>query len=296
MLNRKNPLKSAKLWLTMLAAPLLLVGCASLFFDFDSDFVSDDFIARETVTVGDITLSYIKAGDPNGQRVIFLHGTPGDAGGNWTGILRNVPKGYEFLAIDRPGFGFTKPKKALIPLDAQAAVLEPLLVTRNGKGTILLGHSLGGPVVAAAAAKYGDRVGGIIVAAGALDPDLEEVLFIQHVGNVPPFTWLIGSTLRNANRELIGLEKELRLLQPKLAGITQPIVIIHGTEDDLVPYANVAFMQKEFTGSASVEVMKLEQMNHFLQWNKQAEILEAVHKISAYLEMTARPITVKTAD
>jgi len=275
--------KSWKFWLTLLLTPMLLVGCSGLIVNFDSDFVSDTQVMRETVQADDITLSYLRTGDPTGQRVIFLHGTPGDAGGNWLQILRNVPEGYEFLAIDRPGFGHTKPRKPVTSLDAQAAVLEPLLVTRRGKGTILVGHSLGGPVVATAAADFPDKVGGIIIAAGALDPDLEEVLFIQYVGDVPPFSWLLDKTLRNSNRELIALEAELRLLQPKLASIAQPVLIVHGTKDELVPYANVAFMQREFTGSQYLDVITIDGMNHFLQWNKQAEIMEAIGKVQSHL-------------
>lgn len=283
-------IKSWKFWLTLLLAPMLLVGCSSLFIEFDSDFVSDEFISRETVQVGDISLSYLRAGDTNGQRVIFLHGTPGDAGGNWLNMLKMVPEGFEFIAIDRPGFGKTRPRDAVTSLNGQAIVLEPLLVVRGGKGTILVGHSLGGPIIAAAAARFPSKVGGIVVAAGALDPDLEEVLFIQHVGTVPPFSWLLDKTLRNSNQELIALEDELRLLQPKLASIRQPVMIVHGTEDELVPYANVAFMKREFTGTKHLEVTKIEGMNHFLQWNKNTEILAAVQKVSYWQEpnQTAR--------
>jgi pimeloyl-ACP methyl ester carboxylesterase len=277
-------MKSWKFWLTLLLAPMLLVGCSNLFVDVNSDFISDDIISRETVQVGDISLSYLRAGEPDGQRVIFLHGTPGDAGANWVPMLRAVPEGYEFIAIDRPGFGHTKPHKAVTSLDDQAAVLEPLLVVRGGKGTILVGHSLGGPIIAAAAANYPKSVGGIVIAAGALDPDLEDVWFIQRVGTIPPFSWLLDKSLRNSNRELIALEDELRLLQPKLAGITQPVMIVHGTKDELVPYANVAFMQREFTGTQHMKVTKLEGMDHFLQWKKAVEIFDAVKAIVVVLD------------
>jgi len=288
-------IKSWKFWLTLLLAPMLLVGCSSLFIEFDSNFVSDETISRETVQAGDISLSYIRSGDAGGQRVIFLHGTPGDAGGNWVNMLKMVPEGYEFIAVDRPGFGKTRPRDAVTSLDGQAAAIAPLLVTRGGKGTILVGHSLGGPIIAAAAATYPHKVAGIVVAAGALDPDLEEVLFIQHVGNVPPISWLLDKTLRNSNRELIALEGELRLLQPKLAHVKQPIIIVHGTADKLVPYANVAYMEREFTSSKHLAVAKLEGMNHFLQWNKNEEILEAVGKIVRLLKEPPQAAHLQTA-
>lgn len=279
MSRLKNILKSFKFWITLLVLPLVLIGCAGIFMDFESDFVSDEFVSRETLQVdvaGGIELSYLRSGDPNDQRVIFVHGTPGDAGGNWYNMLKNVPDGFEFIAVDRPGFGFTQPKKQLVELDAQAAALAPLFVTRNGKKTILAGHSLGGPIVAAAAANYPDTVGGILVLAGALDPDLEDVLFIQYVGNVPPISWLLPKVMRHSNRELIALEDELRLLQPRLASIKQPVTIVHGTEDELVPYANVPFMQRTMTGTSKLDIVKIDGMNHFLQWRQQDVIMKAV--------------------
>ena len=272
-------LKSFKFWGTLLVLPLLLIGCAGIFMDFESDFVSDEYVSRETLHVdvaGGIELSYLRSGDPSGQRVIFIHGTPGDAGGNWYNMLKNVPEGFEFIAVDRPGFGFTSPKKQLVELDAQAATLAPLFETRNGKKTILAGHSLGGPIVAAAAANYPDLVGGILVLAGALDPDLEDVLFIQYIGDVPPISWLLPKVMRHSNRELIALEDELRLLQPKLSSIEQPVTIIHGTDDELVPYANVPFMQRTMTGAKNLDIVKIEGMNHFLQWRQQDVVMNAV--------------------
>lgn len=260
----------------------MLVGCSKLFVNFDSSFVSDEFVARETVQSGKLTVSYLRSGDPHGQRVIFVHGTPGEAGSNWYEQLKNVPGGYEYIAIDRPGFGQTKPKKEITSLDAQAAALEPLLTSGNGKGTILVGHSLGGPIVAAAAVNYPDQILGILIAAGALDPNLEKVLFIQHIGNIPPFTWLLDSTLKHSNRELIVLENELKLLQPKLRAIRQPIVIVHGTEDKLVPYENVAFMHKELRKTKHLTTITIDGMNHFLQWRARSEIQSGIDELAAY--------------
>lgn len=37
-------------------------------------------LERRSIMVDGIRLSYVRAGDPNGRRVLFVHGTPGDAG------------------------------------------------------------------------------------------------------------------------------------------------------------------------------------------------------------------------
>lgn len=297
-MSRNTIFKSVKTWIFLGIIGVALVGCSAILPDFESDFISDDTVARETVhadVAGGIELSYLRAGDPNGQRVIFVHGTPGDAGGNWVGMLRQVPPGFEFIAVDRPGFGLTKPKKQLVRLNDQAAALAPLLIERNGKKTILAGHSLGGPIVATAAANYPDKVGAIMVLAGALDPDLEEVLFIQHVGNFPLISWMLPTAARHSNKELIALEDELRILDKNLPGIKQPVTIVHGTVDKLVPYENVPFMERRLTGTPLLHIVTIENMNHFLQWRQQAVIMDAVMTTAEMMEAsigdTPRTIT-----
>ncbi|UTW55191.1 alpha/beta fold hydrolase [Kordiimonas sp. SCSIO 12610] len=284
MMKYKNPLsllKKKKTW--ALLVPMLLVACSSILPDFESSFDSNDRIDRKTIKVNsgvrNFDLSYLINGNPEGQRVIFVHGTPGDAAG-WIEYLYNAPKDMEFISIDRPGFGKTRPKRATVSLDEQAAVLLPLLESGNGKPPILVGHSLGGPIVAAAAANYPDKVGAVIQLASAVDPGLEDVLFIQYVGNTPPISWLLPKAASNSNKELIWLEGELNLLSTKLDKIVQPVTIIHATDDSLVPYANVPYMEKTFINAAPLEIVTLEGVDHFLPWNSQPTLMKEIRKLS----------------
>lgn len=225
-------------------------------------------------------LSAVRAGDPAGRRVLFVHGTPGEASA-WAAYLADVPAGFEYVAVDRPGFGQSEPRDAVTALAAQAALLAPLLVERRGQQTILVGHSLGGPIVAQVAADFPEQVGALVIVAGSLDPALEEILFIQRVGEAWPFVHLLPRSLRNANREILALEPELRALKPRLGAIVQPVIIIHGTKDGLVPFANVPFMEEAFRSARSRETIVLDGANHFLPWNAKptidAAILKAAH-------------------
>ena len=75
-----------------------------------------------------IRLHYLRAGDPTGRRVIFVHGTPGSAYA-FTDYLVNVPSGFEFISVDRPGFGKSGPDGAVVSLRMQALALRPLVET-----------------------------------------------------------------------------------------------------------------------------------------------------------------------
>ncbi len=224
-------------------------------------------------------LSYLVNGDNRSRQIIFVHGTPGSAE-NWADYLLDVPEGLEYIALDRPGFGQSGPDGAIGSLAEQAAAVQRLLETRNGCRPILVGHSLGGPIVAWVAAANPGAVDGIIIAAGSLDPAQERIHPLQHLGEMWPVRPMLPRTIRNANQELMELKPWLEQLQPMLGQIRTRVFIIHGTEDDLVPYENVDFIRRHLTGAAEVTVDRLEGVNHFLPWNSKDRIEAAIQTLA----------------
>ena len=220
------------------------------------------------------TLSYLRSGDTTGTRVIFVHGTPGDATA-WSDYVLAPPPGTEVLALDRPGFGRSGPPGAITSLvDQSAAVLA--LMPDDRRPVVLLGHSLGGPIVARVAADHPERVAGLVMLAASLDPALEAIHPMQYVGAWGMVKPLLPRALRNANAELMALKPELEALALALPRIRARVVIVHGTKDALVPVANVPFMQAHLTGARCVKVLLLEGQNHFLPWNAEATVREAI--------------------
>jgi pimeloyl-ACP methyl ester carboxylesterase len=236
---------------------------------------------RYSVEVGpplSAQISYLRNGDATGPRVILVHGTPGSASG-WVDYVMKPPAGVEVVALDRPGFGNSGPVGAVTGLAEQAAAVIALL-PQDGRPAVLLGHSLGGPIVAYVAAQLAaerpQRVSAVVLLAASVDPALEDIHPMQHVGAWMPVRALLPRTLRNANAELMALKPELIALQRMLARINTKVVIVHGTKDDLVPVANVAFMQAQLTGARCVQTTVLEGRNHFLPWNSEAVVREAI--------------------
>jgi pimeloyl-ACP methyl ester carboxylesterase len=220
------------------------------------------------------TISYLRAGNATGARLILVHGTPGSATG-WTDYLLKPPAGVEVVALDRPGFGQSGPADAMPGLADQAAAVQALL-PEDGRRVVLLGHSLGGPIVAQLAADMPGRIDAIVLVAASLDPGLERIHPMQRVGAWVPVRPLLPRAIRNANAELMALKPELEALALALPRITAKVVILHGTQDDLVPVANVPFMQAHLTGARCITTTLLPGRNHFLPWNSEADVRQAI--------------------
>ncbi len=231
-----------------------------------------DLERRASITQTGLEVSYVRGGDELARRVIFLHGTPGDAGA-FAVYVREGIEGVESISIDRPGFGKTggKPMRSF---EAQAAVLEPLLVQHDGHWPVLVGHSLGGPIVARAAADFPDRVSAIVIIAGSLDPSLERPRWFNYAGaGLSP---LLSKALRVSNAEIFAAPEQTELLAGVLDRVRCPVVIVHGRKDGLVPYANVAYMERMFVNAASVHAITIDAGDHFLPWTHHSTIQDAV--------------------
>ncbi len=225
-------------------------------------------------------LSYLVGGDSTKPRVIYIHGTPGDATG-FADFVVNPVLGYQAISVDRLGFGKSGPKGGggVSSFAMQADAIAPLLVQRDGRWPVIVGHSLGGPIAAWMAGAYPDKVSGLVIVAGSLDPDQEKPGLAQEVATTDLARWFMPRALDNSMGELDAAKAQTKLLAPLLEKITCPVIIIHGTTDELVPYDNVKYIQKMLTHAASVQLVTIQKQGHFIPWERPDTIREAVETL-----------------
>ncbi len=211
--------------------------------------------------------------------VVMSHGSPG-ASDAFLDYLADsaLTRKARLVAYDRLGFGYTagfgRPEPSL---EAQAAALQAIAnQLAPGQKIILVGHSLGGPVIVRFAMDYPEQTAGLVIVAGSVDPTQEEHPWWQSVVDVPPVKWLIPKPFWTSNAEIIPLEKELEKMMPLWPKITCPVTIIHAIDDQLVPVANAHFAKKMLVNCPDLKLDILPDGDHFILWSRQERVKAAI--------------------
>jgi len=273
-------------------ALLLVVGIAISFHscmsfrmssrEIDDYFHQKNVVAKQHVYHTDNRMiNYVSAGDSTKALVLFIHGSPGSLSAfiHFLTDSTLLQRGL-LISTDRPGFGYSNFGRGVGSLHEQALILKPILEKyKNNRPVILIGHSLGGPLIARMAMDYPELVDGLVIVAGSIDPDLEpdEVWFRAPLAT-PFLSWLLPRSLRASNEEIYHLKPELEEMVPRWGEIHCPVVVIQGKKDSLVPAANAEFAKKMLV-NAPVEFVFKDDMDHFVPWSNPELIHDAIVKL-----------------
>jgi pimeloyl-ACP methyl ester carboxylesterase len=236
-----------------------------------------------TIMVGGTGVRYHWAGDPAKQLVVFVHGSPGSWEA-WAGFLSDkaLQRDFFLVAIDRPGYGGTEPGRTERSLARQGEAARSVFgLSKNPAPPILVGHSYGGPVAVQAAAQDPDRVGGVVLIAGSVDPALEVTKWYQIPADRWPLNRLIPTDLRVCNEEILALKSQLVDLASDPIWRNARFAVVHGEDDSLVPAGNADFVRTRVPPERLIDFRLIQGMGHFIPWQKPELIVEAIRKLAS---------------
>ncbi len=239
------------------------------------------------------TIHYVKSGDESKPLILFVHGSPGSLSAfiHFLADSALLPNTL-LITTDRPGFGYSNFGNAEPSLQKQAEALKPILEEyKKNRPVILIGHSLGGPLIARMAMDYPELVDGLIIVAGSIDPDLEpdETWFRAPLAT-PFLSWILPRSFRSSNEEIYQLKPELEEMIPLWSTITCPVIVIQGKEDSLVPAANADFAKKMLV-NAPVEFVLKDGMDHFVPWSNPELIRNAILHLIKLKDQTSTSVS-----
>lgn len=234
-------------------------------------------------------VNYLIAGDDDKPLVIFVHGSPGSLSAfiDFLGdsSLLNIA---QLITVDRPGFGHANFGNAEPSLQKQAMLIKSVIVrNKNDRPVFLVGHSLGGPLIARVAMDYPDLVDGLIMVAPSIDPDLEPNEWFRGPLTTPFLRWVLPRSFRSSNDEIYQLKPQLENMLPLWSELTLPVIVIQGKKDTFVPYQN-AFFAKEKMLNANVSLVMIDSMDHFVPWSHPELIHQAIDEMIYYSTKTAK--------
>ncbi|WP_436515555.1 alpha/beta fold hydrolase [Ekhidna sp. To15] len=237
-------------------------------------------IRFENLLVGSRNMHYAYIDQQKDTMIAFIHGSPG----SWSAFIDffkadTLLKQFDIISVDRPGFGESGFGEAEPSIEMQAFLINEVLNQFPKKHKILIGHSLGGPVVARMAMDYPDTYLGMILVAPSIDPEMEEDEWYRKVIDTQVGAFFTPKEFEASNDEIMPLKKELSEMVPLWDKIKIPTIVIQGTEDSLVPKENAAFAQKMLPDSL-LEIYMLEDVNHFIPWTHPEEIIKAIHSLA----------------
>lgn len=223
------------------------------------------------------SISYAAIGDPSKPVVFFVHGSPGSWSAYADFMKDSVLLREAYLvSVDRPGFGYSDFGHGEPDLSVQSAtMLAVLQAIAPDARPVLVGHSMGGPVIARMAMDAPEAMSALVFVAASVDPDLEPANWYRHIMTFPVVRQIIPRSFRASNTELLPLRGELETMLPMWEKIAVPATVIQGTDDSLVPAGNAAFIEAHLE-QVPVRMRMLEGVNHFIPWTHPEEIRNAI--------------------
>src|SRR6185437_5690360 len=147
-------------------------------------------LKRRAIQVGDHRIVYSEGG--HGEPVVLLHGF-GASADSWNRFAKPLTRHYRVIAPDQPGWGAsTRIESASYGYPAQVERLHEFLAALGPKRVHLVGHSMGGFIASAYAARYPDEIItlGLIAPHGMLEPEPGELARSAAQGD----NWLVASS------------------------------------------------------------------------------------------------------
>jgi abhydrolase domain-containing protein 6 len=153
---------------------------------------------RKSIQVGDHRVAYSEGG--KGEPVLLLHGF-GASADNWNRFASRLTKKYHVIAPDLPGWGqSTRLDTVSYAYPQQVERLRQFVTHLGLRHFHLLGHSMGGFLASAYAARFPEEVMtlGLIAPHGITEPQPSELALSVAIGD----NWLVATTVPEFDRLL----------------------------------------------------------------------------------------------
>jgi len=183
-------------------------------------------------------------------KIVIITGTPSWSE-FWAPTIAGAGANREIIVADRPGFSLSEPRGAVRDLTKQADALAPMLQARPGQRVLIVGQSFGAPVATLMVQRHPDRVDALVLVSaffGDRGPTARRLFGIGAIARP-----LLPRDLKNSITEVSAQGAQLPGVFDALRGLSQPVVFVHGDNDNFVPLEAARRLSAEY-GRTLIEV------------------------------------------
>jgi pimeloyl-ACP methyl ester carboxylesterase len=267
------------------------------------------FVPGYRINVNNVQIyyEYFDHENPNAKVVVLIHGFLSSTI-SFRQLLPDLTKEYKVIALDLPGFGRSEKSKSFIyKLCNYGQLIIDFLDKLNIQNVILIGHSMGGQICMHAAKKAPNRIQKLILL-GCCSYVKRANRSLIACSYLPLFTWGMRSWIQKKDvkqnllsvmhdsklvtQEMIdGYSKPIseaafihsliRLLRHRegdmsseeLGEITQPVLMIWGKEDKVIPVKTGYRLKRDLPNA---ELIVYEKCGHLVMEEKPKEITSEI--------------------
>jgi pimeloyl-ACP methyl ester carboxylesterase len=194
---------------------------------------------------------------------------------------KKLYENYHLIAVNRIGYGIDFSNGGEPNLNHQAESIFPLIKnSSSGRKPVLVGHSLGGPIVIKAAINYSEKLQGVFSLAGSLDGSLEPKEWYRGLYKVFPINLLMIPTFKTSNDEIFTHALELYKMEKDWDKIHCPVYIMQGMKDILVHKNNADFAEKKLSHLTKKKIIRIPNEDHFVVWTIDSLIADYIIQLS----------------
>lgn len=227
------------------------------------------------------SLRYISCGNTASDTIIlFFHGAPG-SWMDFSSFLADslLAANAMMIAMDRPGYGYSRYGRIESDISQQTIMAKSIMETLPPKNILLVGYSYGGPVAASFAARYPEKLIGLILLAPVVDPEGERLFWFNKLLDINMIRHLFPTYIIAANDEKLIHAKALDDMRYEWSEIQCPVVHMHCTDDWIAPHdVNVQWTKSQIP-THLYQLISWEGDNHFLPNHVSEKILPVIYQM-----------------
>ena len=226
------------------------------------------------VQVGEFNIHYYEGGPQGAETILMIHGFGADKG-NWLRFSRPLTARYHVVALDLPGFGDSSKPEGSYDVGTQVERLNAFAKALGIHKLHLIGNSMGGHIAALYAARHPEQVLSVALLnnAGVSAPQTSELFKRLDRGDTNPLLVRNADDFNNMldflfvekpplpeslkqylaqraiashdfNQKIFSQLRERYIpLEPELAKIQVPTLLLWGDQDQILDVSSIKVMQ-----------------------------------------------------